>query len=89
MDVKAKQYVGIYLKWDYVCHNMRLSMDGYVAQALLELEHVNPNLNPNPNRYHFNYSIDTQRTDTGWYRLHIDQESLQDKNDDPTYKGHQ
>ena len=43
VDIEAKQYVGIHLKWDYVRHHVRLSMDGYVAQALLELEHVEPN----------------------------------------------
>jgi hypothetical protein len=40
IDTEAKQYVGINLKWDYNKRTVRLSMDGYVKQALAELEHV-------------------------------------------------
>ena len=39
VDADAKQYVGIALKWDYDRRTVRLSMPGYVRQALLELEH--------------------------------------------------
>ena len=42
VDLEAKQYVGINLKWDYNNRTVRLSMDGYVEQALLELEHSGP-----------------------------------------------
>ena len=42
VDLEAKQYVGINLKWDYDKRTVRLSMDGYVKQALLELEHSAP-----------------------------------------------
>jgi hypothetical protein len=42
VDTDAKQYVGITLKWDYAKRTVRLSMDGYVAQALLEFEHSAP-----------------------------------------------
>ena len=39
VNEEAKQYVGIHLNWDYENRTVRLSMDGYVEQALLELEH--------------------------------------------------
>ena len=42
VDLNATQYVGINLKWDYDKRTVRLSMDGYVQQALLELEHTPP-----------------------------------------------
>ena len=42
MDEEAKQYVGIHLKWDYKKRTVRLSMDGYVKQALLEFQHEAP-----------------------------------------------
>ena len=42
VDLEAKQYVGINLKWDYVNRTVRLSMDGYVEQALKEFEHMAP-----------------------------------------------
>ena len=42
VDEEAKQYVGIHLKWDYGKRTVRLSMDGYVKQALLEFEHEAP-----------------------------------------------
>ena len=40
VDMESKQYVGINLKWDYNKRTVRLSMDGYVKQALMELEHT-------------------------------------------------
>ena len=40
VDLEAKQYVGINLKWDYRRGTVRLSMDGYVAKALRELEYT-------------------------------------------------
>jgi hypothetical protein len=43
VDLEAKQYVGINLKWDYDKRTVRLSMDGYIKQALAELEHTAPN----------------------------------------------
>ena len=50
--MEAKQYVGINLKWDYDKRTVRLSMDGYIKQALLELEHVVPALPQHaPSRY--------------------------------------
>ena len=42
VDEDARQYVGIHLKWDYIQRTVRLSMDGYVKQALLEFEHEGP-----------------------------------------------
>ena len=42
VDTDAKQYVGINLEWDYEGRTVVLSMDGYVTQALKELEHVAP-----------------------------------------------
>ena len=42
VDEEAKQYVGIHLKWDYNKRTVRLSMDGYVKQALLEFQHGAP-----------------------------------------------
>ena len=39
VDFGAKQYIGIYLKWDYVEQTVRCSMKGYVKQALEELKH--------------------------------------------------
>ena len=40
VDEDAKQYVGIHLKWDYSKRSVRLSMDGYVKQALSEFEYT-------------------------------------------------
>ena len=52
VDPDAKQYVGINLKWNYITRTVRLSMDGYVEQALLELEHVRPSkAHHAPSRY--------------------------------------
>ena len=52
VDTDAKQYVGIHLKWDYDRRTVRLSMDGYIEQALLELEHVRPSrAHHAPSRY--------------------------------------
>lgn len=42
VDEEAKQYVGIHLNWDYTKRTVRLSMDGYVKQALLEFQHPTP-----------------------------------------------
>ena len=42
MDYEAKQYIGIHLKWDYLKREVICSMDGYVAKALEELEHIFP-----------------------------------------------
>ena len=42
IDPEATQYVGIHLRWDYVARTVRLSMNGYVQQALLEFEHQAP-----------------------------------------------
>ena len=42
VDLEAKQYVGIHLNWDYINRTVRLSMEGYIEQALLELEHTQP-----------------------------------------------
>ena len=42
VDTECKQYVGIHLKWDYERRTVRLSMDGYIEQALKELEHSLP-----------------------------------------------
>jgi hypothetical protein len=41
-DTTADQYIGINLKWDYTERTCTLSMDGYVEQALRELEHSFP-----------------------------------------------
>jgi hypothetical protein len=52
VDTEAKQYVGINLKWDYAKRTVRLSMDGYVKQALLEFEHAAPSVPYHaPSRY--------------------------------------
>jgi len=42
VDTDCKQYVGIHLRWDYERRTVRLSMDGYIEQALKELEHSLP-----------------------------------------------
>lgn len=42
VDWDAKQYIGINLKWDHTNHPVVLSMEGYVKQALKELEHPHP-----------------------------------------------
>ena len=41
-DTTANQYIGINLKRDYSNRTCILSMDGYVEQALCELEHLFP-----------------------------------------------
>ena len=52
VDTDAKQYVGINLKWDYVKRSVRLSMEGYIEQTLLELEHQRPSKKYHgPSRY--------------------------------------
>ena len=52
VDVEAKQYVGIHLKWDYKERTVRLLMDGYVEQALKELEHkMSDTLTHSPSMY--------------------------------------
>ena len=38
-DWKAKLYIGITLKWDYIKQTVDLSMLGYVAAALLRFRH--------------------------------------------------
>ena len=45
VDWDAKQYIGINLKWDYDQNTVELSMQGYVEQALIELEHNMPKQN--------------------------------------------
>ena len=35
---EAKQYIGMHLKWDYNARTVRISMDGYVEQALKEFK---------------------------------------------------
>ena len=40
VDTNATQFVGIQLQWDYDRRTVRLSMPGYVKQALTELEHT-------------------------------------------------
>ena len=42
VDETAHQYVGIHLRWDYDRRTVRLSMEGYIKQALLEFEHAEP-----------------------------------------------
>jgi hypothetical protein len=42
VDWEAKQYIGINLNWNYTKREVILSMDGYVEQALKELEHSIP-----------------------------------------------
>jgi hypothetical protein len=40
VDWKAKQFIGIHLDWNYDQSTVTLSMDGYVEQALKELQHL-------------------------------------------------
>ena len=42
VDWEAKQFIGINMKWDYEKGEVELSMDGYVEQALKELQHAIP-----------------------------------------------
>ena len=42
VNYEANQYIGIHLKWDYYKCEIICSMEGYVANALKELEHVFP-----------------------------------------------
>ena len=42
IDWDAKQFIGINLEWDYENRTMKLSMKGYVEQAMLELGHTKP-----------------------------------------------
>ena len=47
VNFEAEQYIGINMIWDYNRREVRCSMDGYVKQALIELEHI-----PSDNRHH-------------------------------------
>ena len=40
VDFDAKQYIEIHLKWDYFKRLVICSMDGYVRNALEELQHI-------------------------------------------------
>eukprot|EP00536_Pseudo-nitzschia_multiseries_P014224 jgi/Psemu1/214116/e_gw1.673.25.1 len=42
VDWSGKQYVGVHLNWDYDKREVKLSMDGYMVQALKEFEHMRP-----------------------------------------------
>ena len=42
VDWEAKQFIGINLEWDYENRTVKFSMNGYVEQAMLELEHTRP-----------------------------------------------
>jgi hypothetical protein len=42
VDWDVKQYVGIHLQWDYARREVICSMDGYIEQALKELQHTVP-----------------------------------------------
>jgi hypothetical protein len=42
VDMEAKQYVGIDLKWDYNARELICSMDAYVKSALSEFQHEPP-----------------------------------------------
>jgi hypothetical protein len=42
VDMEGKQYIGIHLDWDYQKRQLITSMQGYVEQALKELEHAMP-----------------------------------------------
>ena len=42
VDWDANQYIGINLKWDYNKRRAQMSMNGYVEQALEELQHPKP-----------------------------------------------
>ena len=52
VDEEAQQFVGINLRWDYEKRTVRLSMEGYVEQALLEFQHASPKVPYHaPSRY--------------------------------------
>jgi hypothetical protein len=40
VDWDTKQYIGINLEWNYIKRLVKLSMKGYVKQALLEFKHL-------------------------------------------------
>ena len=40
--MEGKKYIGIHLHWDYEKRELRISMKGYVEQALKEFEHETP-----------------------------------------------
>ena len=42
VDWEAKQYICMHLKWEYIKQTVRVSMNGYVKQALKEFKHVIP-----------------------------------------------
>ena len=42
VDYDTKQYIRIHLQWDYYKREVVCSMEGYVAKALEELEHIFP-----------------------------------------------
>ena len=42
VDWEGKQHIGIHLDWDYKKRQLITSMQGYVEQALKELEHAMP-----------------------------------------------
>ena len=42
VDWEAKQYIGINLEWNYIKRWVKMSMKGYVKQALLEFKHLCP-----------------------------------------------
>lgn len=41
-DWSVKQYISITLDWDYTCHQVHLSMPGYIAKALKQFQHLEP-----------------------------------------------
>ena len=41
-DWEGKKYIGIKLDWDYIRRQVHLSMPGYAAKALAELQHPRP-----------------------------------------------
>jgi hypothetical protein len=43
VDLKAEFYLGITIKWDYNKRTAKLSMPGYVKEALLEFQHKGTN----------------------------------------------
>ena len=51
VDMKAEQYIGIHLDWDYNKRELIASMKGYAQQALTELQHVfSGRFHPAPSR---------------------------------------
>jgi hypothetical protein len=43
VDLKAEFYLGITIKWDYNNKTVKLSMPGYVKEALLQFQHEGTN----------------------------------------------